>query len=895
MLDGLIRISQQELLDLEASETMVVTVNNRMAIHLKRLLISAKRETAQVFELPRIQPWSVFTESLTERVAFAVAAVPAAKQLSHFAALLYWEAVLEEQQLSTLNLSKLARVLAEAHTLETDWAIRVEDAELTPEYREYQSIKQHYLARLQQRDAIDGPLRDQWLLQQLQEGNAASALLSGKAIVLLGFRELSPTQSALLAACQALGASLYRLHDDNQLAAQLSVYQAHSRREELEAAVDWAKAQLAAHPTGRFAIIDPLLQSENSTVRRYLHERLQASGLQTDLLYNVAIGRPLSDWTIVRSALACLRLFITLESSGRIATQALGEALLLAQEALLSAWSDEIHAIDLTLREANKISYKKAEVQQFFYEISDEFVDLTKRAFALFGTVSSLKFNQHLAIFKAFFELFNFPGIAKLSSVQYQVCQAFDETLKNAAALSPLLDTMSIREALHLFERLCSQQIFQPQRAATARLDVLGMLEAEGAKWDAVWILSLQDDVLPTVPKPNPLIPKTALQRVAAPRSDQQREFEWAQAMLEQLLSTAPQIHISWHAFSGEMPTKVSPLLAQYLPEDQWLTIEGQCTVDAVSDKLVAAELEFLQDNYGPPVAGLLSGGTRLIDLQAKNPLWAFAVYRLHMREFHSYPRYELDRMQRGSFMHAALELFWQGVRDQHSLQAMDETELKAKISEVVDVCAKEELLFDSNALLNLEKEYAKNQLFHFLSLEQKRELSFSVQELEKKVQLPLASIQLRVTVDRIDYLENNSYLYLDYKTGSLPNYKKHWYRERPIDLQLPLYAAYGEHAISDIGGVGFASLKPGKMGFGGIGLVNWSLEESSKGVEQKTAAAFEELLRVWKTKLHSLAEEISNGFAANRYEDKKDMDYCEVLPFLRLSQSVEEEESDDE
>ncbi|MDK7178982.1 hypothetical protein QP445_16315, partial [Micrococcus luteus] len=82
---------------------------------------------------------------------------------------------------------------------------------------------------------------------------------------------------------------------------------------------------------------------------------------------------------------------------------------------------------------------------------------------------------------------------------------------------------------------------------------------------------------------------------------------------------------------------------------------------------------------------------------------------------------------------HAALELFWQGVRDQQSLQAMDETALKAKISEVVDVCAKEELLFDSNALLNLEKEYAKNQLFHFLSLEQKRELIFSVQELEKK------------------------------------------------------------------------------------------------------------------------------------------------------------------
>src|SRR5699024_412637 len=206
--------------------------------------------------------------------------------------------------------------------------------------------------------------------------------------------------------------------------------------------------------------------------------------------------------------------------------------LLLAQEALVSTWADQLSAVDLALRQNNKVSYSKHQVKQFLYDISDEFSELTERAFALFADDEKyLRLNRWLQKFKAFFELFAFPGIKKLSSAQYQVCGAFEQALKNAVPLSQALDHMTASDAYYLFERVCKQQIFQPQRAPTARLDVLGMLEAEGAKWDAVWILSMQDDVLPTVPKPNPLLPKSALLRVDAPRTDHKREFLWAEAM----------------------------------------------------------------------------------------------------------------------------------------------------------------------------------------------------------------------------------------------------------------------------------------------------------------------------------------------------------------------------
>ena len=718
MLDSLEIISKQQLLDWPAADTIVVTVNNRMAIHLKKELIAAKRSDAKVFELTQVQPWTHFLEFLHERLVFTLGELPAAKQLSHFAALLYWEAVLEEQKLNTLNLTKLAKSLADAHVLQVEWDIEIEELEETPEYIEYKNIKTQYLQRLQRRGAIDGPLRNQWLVDQLRQGAAnyqaatSNEILAAsvsfqlhkkfaKKIVLLGFRELSAIQSGLLTACKDLGAELYVLNSGQDTASELQVIRTQSRSEELEAAVNWAKQMLEKHPRGRFAIVDPLLQTELNTVRRYLHERIQDGGLKTDLLYNVAIGRPLSDWTIVRSALAWLKLFIKLTNSQRISTQDLGESLLLGQEALVSTCSNQLNRLDLKLRDSRKVSYNKKQVQQFLHEISDEFSVSNQEAFELFSDAKYLRLNQWLQKFKAFFEIFTFPGLKKLSSVQYQVCTAFEQALKTVASLSPVLDQMTAADAFYLLDRVCKQQIFQPQRAVTARLDVLGILEAEGAKWDAGWILSMQDDVLPTVPKPNPLLPKAALLRVDAPRSDHRREFLWAEAMLKSLLETAPDIKISWHAFAGEMPTKASPLITQYLAAEQWSTLDDLPELNQTElERDTKAELEFLRDNYGPPVPtdGLLSGGSRLINLQAINPQWAFSAYRLHMREFASYPRYELDSLQRGNFIHASLEGFWNEVRDQASLKAMDDMALKEKISEVVDASARSELLCDSAA-----------------------------------------------------------------------------------------------------------------------------------------------------------------------------------------------------
>src|SRR5690625_7187813 len=87
------------------------------------------------------------------------------------------------------------------------------------------------------------------------------------------------------------------------------------------------------------------------------------------------------------------------------------------------------------------------------------------------------------------------PNQKTIDSVTYQVLQALEERLAQFAQYGLALGEMSFGHALYVFRRLCQEVLFQPERDPDARLDVLGMLEAEGGHWDGVWVLGLTGQV----------------------------------------------------------------------------------------------------------------------------------------------------------------------------------------------------------------------------------------------------------------------------------------------------------------------------------------------------------------------------------------------------------------
>ncbi|AHV94200.1 hypothetical protein D560_3098 [Bordetella holmesii ATCC 51541] len=74
-----------------------------------------------------------------------------------------------------------------------------------------------------------------------------------------------------------------------------------------------------------------------------------------------------------------------------------------------------------------------------------------------------------------------FPGEQAVDSVGYQVLGALGELLGDFAALAPAAGPLNGRGAVRLLISAARAGSFQPQRDPRARLDVLGLLEAEGA------------------------------------------------------------------------------------------------------------------------------------------------------------------------------------------------------------------------------------------------------------------------------------------------------------------------------------------------------------------------------------------------------------------------------
>ena len=475
-----------------------------------------------------------------------------------------------------------------------------------------------------------------------------------------------------------------------------------------------------------------------------------------------------------------------------------------------------------------------------------------------------------------------FPGERPLDSVGYQVMGALGELLGRYAALAPAAGRLSGRSAVRLLERAAASSSFQPQRDPSARLDVLGLLEAEGGHWDGVWILGLTDDVLPATPQPNPLLPLVVLRQAGAPRATPERERQWAESMYTALCRCAPEVVVSHAHLEGERELRPSPLIAQ-VPLMDW-----QVPAAGVPEILPQ---QILVDDSGPalPLAGVAgaTGGLDVLDTQARNPLWAFVRHRLGGRALVDYAQMASQNV-RGQFLHRALELVWRMFSCQEALHtAIEQGKLSAMIEQAVDEAASTELKTYPTALRDLECERARKVLADWFDLEAQR-LPFEVAQVEESHHWSRGPLALTVRLDRLDRLPDGRAVIVDYKTGMAPgNPESDWARVRPVNLQLPFYAAVlsGDTPDADVAALVLAQVHARQVTATGLtdtdlGITGVTAADKSKAFDGE---AWREILLRWRGAVESLADEYASGYAANVVYRQDDLKYCDAMPFLRL------------
>jgi exodeoxyribonuclease-5 len=243
--------------------------------------------------------------------------------------------------------------------------------------------------------------------------------------------------------------------------------------------------------------------------------------------------------------------------------------------------------------------------------------------------------------------------------------------------------------------------------------------------------------------------------------------------------------------------------------------------------------------------------------------------------------------------VHEVLAKFWQQ-RGSQELLAMSQKMLV----EIVEQAAGETLIsFNaendgafSDAFLALEVErLTKLVLAWLLEVEMLRPQGFVVIACEQEQTIDIEGISIKLIVDRIDTLDDGRLLVLDYKTGSQLDFKN-WAQPNITEPQLPIYAAF-VLADSEVAAVCFAKLRIADNAFVGVAAADGLVQGATVLNDNRGRKIFPEadfpdwpsLMQHWKKSITQIAQALKSGDAAVRFDDEKQLAYCEVLPLLRL------------
>lgn len=739
-------------------------------------------------------------------------------------------------------------------------------------------------------------------LDVLPAGMAAGLLAREPAIHLLGFATLPPRYRRILT---GLGARVIELRPQG-VDASPRLAALPDPAAEIAAAAGWARDQLQADPQRRIGVIFPDLTANRARIERQFRDLLAPdhglpdSGWQPPP-FNLSAGVPLAELPLPRAALELLAL-------------ADGPAPLGLHCALLQDpfWSDAETELEVRSRaerqlwDLNRLAPSAGDFRHALARAEaapeNPVGSLSRRVQAASEHRRRAPARQGFAAWarhaSEHLDILGWPGSRSLDSHEYQQRQHWRTLLDDFTALAVTGETPNWSEALTELRRLAADTVFQP-RTPEAPLQILGVLEAAGLRFDALWVAGMSDARWPESLAPHPLLPGPLQRRLAMPRAQGAHELALARTLVTDLAGAAPAVIFSYPLRDGEVALQAFAPLRQ-LPSQV-------VPVPALDQPLAVAQvgtgvLETIAWGDAPAcvAAELVRGGSGLLRDQAACPFNAFAIWRLGARALPE-PEPGLTRAERGTLVHRALELCWRELPDQMALLALSPAaraeHLAAAIDGALDELARQRPELRGGRPRAVESACLHRLLAHWLMLETLRP-PFQVVAREQDVELDLAGLPIRLRIDRIDRLADGRLLLIDYKTGNVR--AGGWVGARPEEPQLPLYAlaVAGSPAEfsadlsantltgSPLAGIAFARVRIDDKASGallGISDVAELIPGCKTLAEYGLPADWPAALAQWRHDLGALAQEFLHGTATIACHTRAVDNQTELLPLNRL------------
>lgn len=761
-------------------------------------------------------------------------------------------------------------------------------------FTEWQAV---FEQRCQQGGWIDPAGLETRLIDLLSAGHFALP----EAVILHGFDRLTRLEERLLAVLTERGCGISLHTVDSPAGQKIQVWAGADREAECHAAVVWAAAWLNCQPNARLGIVVPDLASVRDRLAYLLDDALHPASVRPDgaewpRCFNFSLGRPLAERPVVASALNLLAL-----GPGRRKIEQTRLSTLL----LGGFWSAADSEADGRAQLAAKMRHHLAALASPFdlgklaerLQTRDELA-CPRSVVALMGgcrqlgdaTARQLP-SLWSEVFRQALSAFDWPGERSLSSHEFQARRAFDELLGGLGRYDDLLGPISQSDALARVRALCRQRVFQPETRGQPAIQVLGMLESAGLQFDGLWVLGMNDDVWPPAPRPNPLLPVEAQRAAASAHASAEVELDFARRVQARLQVAAPELHFSYAQADGNRLLRPSPLLSG-LPSAVDCTVRVKSVaagrVDVSSDAC-----ELIDDAQAPALAPgeKVEGGSALLRAQAICPAWAFYQYRLAARALDE-PQEGLPPSARGSLLHRVLEYFWGELQSLADLQALSAAGRAAAIGRAVEAGLRA-FEQDRQSVLptrfrRLESVRLTRLVERWLILELSRSQAFEVIAREREVSVNIEGIAVRMIIDRIDRLDDGRQLVIDYKTGQSID-TANWGSDRLTEPQLPIYAT---QLAPDVAGVAFAKVRIDGPAFVGVCDIKDRLpgvagigDGRQKIFPPERFADWPAVLQHWRDRLRAVAREVATGVAGVAVYHEAGLQYCEVLPLLRLAE----------
>lgn len=488
--------------------------------------------------------------------------------------------------------------------------------------------------------------------------------------------------------------------------------------------------------------------------------------------------------------------------------------------------------------------------------------------------------------FSRLLDIAGWPGSLNFQN-QTSILNQWQKLLIQFSRTSSILPRLDYSSALAKLRLLATQQTMSNKFHSSLPVSFYSVSESIGMEFDHVWLLGFNDQQWPEPVKPSPFIPYATQKAAGIPRSHSEIQFNNGRKLFAQLLaSTNFSVHASYCKNDGEQEFRASSFIQEFEFDD------SSDIIRSLNQKAAPLRHSIIMETISDTSLPLskeesLEGGASLITDQSNCPFRAFAKNRLKLEPEPSLET-GLSKMARGTALHIALEHLFERINSSDELKTADLDIFTGYAStKAIEHLAKHFRDIMTPQFQLIEKQRIKGLLHKFIEVEKNRP-PFNIIVREQPLSQNYENLLLKVRIDRIDRVENDSAILIDYKTGKYTISTHNWMNDRPEDMQLPLYYTMAtSNNFEQVNSVTIAHVNAEKIGYSGIAKTeSFSPEIKAIGKDKWTDLDWEQITKYWSEKVLQFSNEFNAGECeVNPIDPIKTCTYCGLQSLCRIQE----------